>query len=84
MLSCTNMLTLATGSCVKAGYMQCCEDSICAGLPNYDCYCDITCRSFGDCCQDIEETCPLMAVLPEFGELNVLDIKLFIELSFET
>ncbi len=23
------------------------------------CFCDYTCHSFGDCCHDIDETCPL-------------------------
>ena len=46
------------GSCREAGYTECCTDIICAGQPVADCYCDAGCRTFGDCCDDIDETCP--------------------------
>ena len=48
-----------SGSCAGAGYTQCCSDSVCLGQPGQDCYCDPTCHLHGDCCQDIDETCPL-------------------------
>ena len=43
---------------MEAGYTECCFDVSCLGAPTLDCFCDTTCRAFGDCCHDIEETCP--------------------------
>lgn len=56
---------LYTGSCLEAGYTECCSDFICLGAPTSDCFCDPSCHAFGDCCYDIDETCPRDdAVLP--------------------
>ena len=60
-----------TGSCVAAGYTECCNDSNCVGLPVEDCYCDTNCHLFGDCCADINNTCPA-AVIPPSGQF-ILD-----------
>ena len=42
------------GSCVEAGFTDCCDDSEC-GVG--ECFCDITCYEFEDCCDDFEEIC---------------------------
>ena len=49
--------TTIQGSCVNAGYTQCCEDEAdCVGsLPG--CFCDVSCHLRGDCCHDIHDTC---------------------------
>ena len=44
------------GSCVAAGITECCF-SDCSGFPS-DCNCDDFCRQVGDCCYDIDQTCP--------------------------
>ena len=46
------------GSCADAGYTECCVDGFCNGQPA-DCYCDQFCRFLDDCCEDIDETCPI-------------------------
>ena len=46
------------GSCLEAGYTECCSDFICLGSPTLDCFCDPSCHSFGDCCYDIDQSCP--------------------------
>ena len=42
--------------CVILGFTDCCLSS--CHQPAGSCYCDSVCHSFGDCCADIEETCP--------------------------
>ena len=51
----------AQGSCYAAGYTACCVDagSDCLGVPN-NCKCDVECRDHGDCCYDVDITCPLI------------------------
>ena len=44
------------GSCAAAGFTECCASG-CSGSPS-DCYCDVSCRVFADCCYDIDDTCP--------------------------
>ena len=48
------------GSCLEAGFTECCQDASqsCTGSPTFDCYCDVNCHVFGDCCYDIEHICP--------------------------
>ena len=50
------IITHASGSCVAAGFTECCFFD-CLGFPS-DCNCDDFCREVGDCCYDIDETCP--------------------------
>lgn len=46
------------GSCVTGKHTNCCYGNQCqAG----DCYCDPVCYFLGDCCDDINVTCPLSA-----------------------
>ena len=48
------------GSCVEAGYTECCDSALqgdCLAEPTY-CLCDPSCRQFNDCCDDIDEICP--------------------------
>ena len=45
------------GSCVAAGFTECCTDFDCTGRPVADCFCDSICFLFGDCCSDIDQTC---------------------------
>ncbi len=42
------------GSCELAGFSDCCTSSCLAN----GCYCDAVCHGFGDCCEDIQKTCP--------------------------
>ena len=49
------------GSCVEAGFTECCF-SDCLGFPS-DCSCDDFCRQIGDCCYDIDETCPIERIM---------------------
>ena len=52
-------MMLSLGSCLEAGFTGCCQDgSQCTGSPTFDCYCDVNCHVFSDCCYDIEHTCP--------------------------
>ena len=39
-----------------AGYESCCTSGVCNGSLSL-CYCDSDCYHFGDCCNDIENTC---------------------------
>jgi hypothetical protein len=50
--------TLA-GSCVEAGFAECCDlevQGLCFAPPTF-CLCDPSCREYGDCCEDIDEIC---------------------------
>ena len=42
------------GTCEAAGHTECCTSGCNAG----SCYCDTACYGFGDCCEDITNTCP--------------------------
>ena len=44
------------GSCITAGYKDCCYYGDCYGFPP-TCYCDLKCYLSGDCCGDIKEIC---------------------------
>ena len=49
------------GSCVAAGFTECCTDSYgCNGqsVGTQTCSCDFNCHEVGDCCDDIDITCP--------------------------
>ena len=48
------------GSCEAAGHSDCCT-FLCS--TNDGCYCDAACHGFGDCCEDIQTTCPAMSKL---------------------
>ena len=48
----------APGSCMEAGYQNCCIGGYCAGSPP-SCLCDTVCHQRGDCCPDINQTCPV-------------------------
>ena len=52
----THCTITTTGSCVAAGFTECCFTD-CLGSPS-DCSCDDFCRFVGDCCYDIDDTCP--------------------------
>ena len=45
------------GSCVAAGYTDCCVGYSCTGH-KHDCYCSQSCHIYSDCCHDINTTCP--------------------------
>ncbi len=47
-------------SCRAAGFDSCCTDVTgCYGMTTDGyCLCDTACRSYGDCCDDIDLTCP--------------------------
>ena len=47
---------MVPGSCVDAGYSDCCAGGFCAGNPP-NCFCDNTCGTFGDCCDDFDSIC---------------------------
>ena len=50
---------LFTGSCIAANYTDCCNDGVCVGEPsNGNCFCDVSCLQFGDCCSDFLDICP--------------------------
>ena len=53
------------GSCVAAGYFDCCHDAVfngtvfsCQDPVGGRCYCDFACHTFLDCCEDIDRICP--------------------------
>ncbi len=52
------ILTFSPGSCGAAAYNECCNGGYCVGNPP-NCFCDSSCRSRGDCCSDIGDTCPV-------------------------
>ena len=45
--------------CEAAGHTSCCISGCNAG----GCYCDEVCHSFGDCCDNIDITCPQSKLL---------------------
>ena len=47
-----------TGRCEAAGHKSCCLLGSCLGSGQPDCYCDVTCLDFNDCCDDFEDICP--------------------------
>ena len=49
------------GSCVVAGFTGCCTSFCLVG----NCFCDFACHRVGDCCEDIDMTCPSIP-----GEFN--------------
>ena len=51
--------TPTAGSCVAAGFTGCCVDGADPGCVTAVCACDALCHDNGDCCEDIDETCPL-------------------------
>ena len=48
----------APGSCVAAGYQDCCTTGYCTGYPP-NCACDVNCYQRGDCCMDVNVTCQI-------------------------
>ena len=54
---------LVIGSCRAAGYNTCCIRAAdgpdeCIGEPSSaQCYCDQSCETVGDCCDDYDEIC---------------------------
>ena len=42
---------------MEAGYQNCCIGGYCAGSPP-SCLCDSGCHQRGDCCPDVNQTCP--------------------------
>ena len=47
------------GSCIDAGYTNCCTSGVCIGEPDVaNCYCDDYCIGVGDCCSDFFDICP--------------------------
>lgn len=62
---CPTELGFEIGSCIAAGYTACCTESDlseCFGAPG-NCKCDAECRDHGDCCYDVDITCPLVCEL---------------------
>ena len=49
-------LSVSLGSCVNAGFDDCCVSGFCAGTPP-NCFCDYFCTFIGDCCSDIDQIC---------------------------
>ena len=61
---------IGQGSCIAAGYYDCCHDFIdasnrtiflnftCQDPMGGRCFCDFACHSYLDCCEDIERICP--------------------------
>lgn len=47
-------------NCKGAGWTSCCRVGECY-VPDKNCFCDFTCHMFGDCCSDIDATCPQTA-----------------------
>ena len=65
MLLCPHMDNHSSlGSCRRAGYTDCCEGGACEGVPG-GCFCDPFCSDFDDCCEDLEEICPGIIIIPE-------------------
>ena len=62
---------LYAGSCIEAGYTECCADFLCLGSPTFDCFCDPSCHAFGDCCYDIDESCPPDVSIPPSRKFNM-------------
>ena len=52
------MCSRLQGSCIGAGYSDCCQDSNCLGDVG-DCYCDEYCFSLNDCCTDTKDICSI-------------------------
>ena len=52
-----NLTYTPIGTCQSSGYSECCSGGYCAGNPT-TCFCDAFCRNRGDCCSDIDTTCP--------------------------
>ena len=48
----------APGSCIAAGYQDCCTAGLCVGNPP-TCSCDTDCYFLGTCCPDISATCSI-------------------------
>ena len=49
---------MSIGSCIAAGYSECCKENNCVGSPiGSRCYCDQVCSSVEDCCLDVAKTC---------------------------
>lgn len=42
---------------MEAGYSTCCSHGFCSGRPA-TCSCNPDCHNLGDCCNDIDDTCP--------------------------
>ena len=42
-------------SCTMAGFRSCCTNTVCQSPSS--CFCDSDCYRYGDCCEDIEESC---------------------------
>jgi len=51
------LYTEMPGSCIAAGYDDCCTLGACEGIPP-NCMCDFYCFEFNDCCQDFFKICP--------------------------
>ena len=46
------------GSCIDAGYTDCCTADLCLGEPDgANCYCDESCLFYEDCCSDFYDIC---------------------------
>ena len=73
------MICTGLGSCVAAGYFDCCRDYVDASngtmifpLSNFTCqdpiggrcFCDFACHTFLDCCEDIDCICPSKYYIP--------------------
>ena len=75
--TCT-LSSLSTGSCVAAGYEECCTEDSCLGEPQ-DCYCDADCFLFNDCCQDVDSICTFGKKL--YAKIISLDLLNFLALA---
>ena len=57
---CTHYVSISVGdggSCLDAGYTECCDGGNCIGSEPFDCFCDQFCYFLDDCCSDISSTC---------------------------
>ena len=60
------------GQCEAAGHTECCISDCNAG----GCYCDTACHGFGDCCDDIANTCPQGTPVSGIYHITFFDNKL--------
>ena len=51
----------AIGSCAAVGFTACCEKEDCHGNSQF-CFCDELCHGVGDCCNDIDDICPMPGI----------------------
>lgn len=66
-------------NCREAGWTRCCRKGDCLA-PASQCFCDISCHMFGDCCDDITITCPKPG-LPRDGIIEQQKLKITVYIN---